>query len=116
MKIYYARPVNLYNSPAEQRDKELLEKLGFTILDPNKSELSEKYKKEGMAAFYEFVKECDALAFRACPDGAITAGVFGEIDEAIKAGKPVIEIPCGMERRVLTISQTREYLKDVGIR
>ena len=31
MKIYYARPVNLYNSGQDKRDIELMEKLGFEV-------------------------------------------------------------------------------------
>lgn len=116
MKIYYARPINLYNSPQDQRDIQTLEKLGFEVLNPNKEELQKRYKSEGMSVFMQAVSECDALAFRAFPDLSISAGVKKEIDKAIELKKPVIELPTITEKRTLSVNDTRAYLSLIGFR
>lgn len=115
-KIYYARPINLYNSPQDKRDIELMQKLGFEVINPNKEELQEKYKKEGMTVFLQAVNDCDALAFRSFPDLSISAGVKKEIDQAIGLNKPVIELPTVTNKRTLTVEDTREYLRCIGSR
>jgi hypothetical protein len=56
------------------------------------------------------------LAFRALPDGTIPSGVAQEIKWAGEAGIPVIELPSAVNRRTLTLDQTREYLKEIGQR
>jgi hypothetical protein len=116
MKIYYARPINLYNTPQDERDIKTLEGLGFETLNPNKAALQERYKTEGMDVFLQAVTECDAIAFRAFPDLTISAGVKKEIDKAIELGKPVIELPTITSSRVLSVDDTREYLKLIGNR
>ena len=120
LKIYYAHCLAIYNTPQEKRDIETLKKLGFEVVNPNEKihqENAQKIKAENpdrvMNYFYRLVGECDAIAFRALPDGAIPAGVGGEIKNL---GIPVIELPSGIKRRVLTVEQTREYLEEVGQR
>lgn len=115
-RIYYAHPLSLYDTPQEQRDVKLLhEGLGFEVVNPNKPEHQEGYKQYGMEYFVRLVKTCDALAFRAFPDGKIGAGIAGEI-EALGPNKTVIELPHAISCRTLTIDQTREYLKELGQR
>lgn len=116
MKIYYARPLTIYGTKQEQRDLELLKALGFEVNDPNKAELQERYKTEGMEVFLQLARESDAVAFRAFPDGKIGAGVCGEIDEALENGKPVFELPTFTEARRLSVTATREYLSLLGQR
>ena len=69
-----------------------------------------------MGYFTELVLSCQALAFRALPDGSIPSGVDMEIKEARKALLPVIELPSGCLRRALTYPETKEYLFEVGQR
>jgi hypothetical protein len=69
---------------------------------------------EIMIYFAEEVTKCDALAFRALPDGAIPAGVAEEIKIALTRGMPVIELPSSVQRRTLSVDLTREYLKESG--
>ena len=69
-----------------------------------------------MEYFAELVRSCGAVAFRVLPDGSIPAGVAKEIAVANEVGKPVIELPSGISRRVITVEQTREYLAEVGQR
>jgi hypothetical protein len=116
LKIYYARPLNLYNTPQDKRDIELMQGLGFEVINPNKEELAQRYKTEGMDVFLQAVTECDALALRAMPDMTITAGVKKEIDKAAELGKAVIELPTITSKRVLSVEDTREYLRLIGAR
>ena len=116
MKVYYARPISLYNTPQDRRDIELMEKLGFEVVNPNKEELSKRYKAEGMDMFMPIVSECDCVAFRSFPDLKISAGVYKEIQKAIELGKLVIELPTLTETRELSVTATRQYLAYLGQR
>jgi hypothetical protein len=116
MKIYYARPINLYKTNQDVRDIESLKSLFQDVVNPDKEELQKRYEKDGMDAFLAAVSDCDALAFRSFPDGKISAGVKKEIDKALELGKPVIELPTITESRVLSVEDTRSYLKYLGYR
>lgn len=116
MKVYYAHPISLYNTPTEARDIETLLSLGLGVFNPNSKELDERYKVEGMAMFEALVKSCDGLAFRAFPEGQISAGVGKEIQWAQEAGLPIIELPVMLLGRTQTIGETREYLQNCGAR
>lgn len=123
-RVYYAHCMALYDTPQEQLDVELLERLGWYVLNPNCQEHStgaQKARDEaphdphaGMLYFKPLVEHCDILAFRALPDGAIPAGVALEIEWAREANLAVIELPSGVLRRGLTRMQTREYIKEAG--
>lgn len=115
-KVYFARPIHQYNSPQDKRDIELLEKMGYEVVDPNTKELSEKYKEEGMEAFYKVIENVDGLAFRAFPDMAIGAGVAGEIQKALDTGKWIVELPTVTSKRILSVGDTRVYLNLLGAR
>lgn len=116
MKIYYAHAVNLYGTPQEKRDIELLESLGFEVENPNQKRHAKAYAKRGMNYFHLVISKCDALAFRALPDNTIPAGIVKEIWIAQSYNYPVIELPSSILRRGLTIDQTREYLTEIGDR
>ena len=115
-KIYYARPINLYNSSQDKRDIQGLAALGFEVLNPNKEELQIRYKAEGMDVFLQAVAECDALAYRSFPNLKLSAGVVKEIQKAVEINKPVIELPTLTSDRFLSVEDTREYLKLLGHR
>jgi hypothetical protein len=117
MKIYYAHCLALYHTPQEARDIVILQLLGFDVENPNQLKHQDGYKSAGsMDYFKELVDDCDAVAFRALPDGSIPGGVALEVQHAIDTGKPVIELPCGFKRRSLDVDLTREYLRDAGQR
>jgi hypothetical protein len=116
MKIYYARPISLYGTKQDERDLKFLEAMGFEVNNPNKAELVERYKTEGMEVYFQLVRDSDALAFRAFPDGKLGAGVYKEILVAQESGKLVIELPTITSARVLSVEDTREYLKLLGTR
>ncbi len=115
MKIYYAHPLSLFNTPTEKRDVKTLESLGLEVVNPNHPDHQAGYEQHGMEYFRAIVAGCDAVAFRAFPEGSIGAGVHKEITEFAET-KPVIELPCGVARRGLTVEETREHLGDCGQR
>lgn len=116
MKAYYARPINLYNSEQDKRDIKLIQDLGFELVNPNKEELQERYKQEGMDVFLQSVSECVVIFYRSFPDLKISAGVKKEIDKAIESGLYVLELPTITEQRILSVDNTRSYLKYLGYR
>jgi hypothetical protein len=113
---YYARSINLYGTEEDKRNIVLLRWLGFQVADPNKQCFHDVYPTMGMEVFYQYIDECDLLAFKALPDGSIPAGVANEIGHARLKHKPVFEIPGAINRRTLSVENTREYLRDVGAR
>ena len=115
MKIYYARPISIFGTEEEKRQKEMITKAGFELHDPNKKELIERYKKEGMKVFLEEVDKCEGLIFSSFVDGKIGAGVKAEIDRALENNKPVFEIP-NLIGRTLSVEDTRSYLMKIGYR
>ena len=116
--IYYAHGMYLYGSAQEARDIELLTGMGFDVVNPSDPDYAAEAKLHGNSMNYykELVRKCDGLAFRASPDGLITAGVFCEIQEMQTKGGPVIELPSMMKRRSLDIGQTVAYLHEIGER
>jgi len=118
MKFYFARPINLYNTPQDYRDLLTLAKLGLDIINPNKEELAQLYRKLGMNIFLDLIKseECDGVIFRSFPDGKISAGVWKEIQEAKAQNKIIIELPNLTSSRQLSVEDTREYLSLLGQR
>lgn len=115
-KIYFARLINLYKTPQDQRDIATLEALGFEVVNPDKEELSLRYKTEGMDVFLQAVSDCQALAFRSTVNMGITAGVVKEIQKAQELGLPVFELPTLFSNRFLSVEDTRAYLAYSGIR
>ena len=124
MQVYYAHCMSIYHTPQEKRDIELLESLGFVVLNPSHPDIEEAFQEflkdstlyPPMYFWHMKIEKCDVLAFKALPDGSISAGVASEIEYANKLGKPVFEIPTGIGRRTQTLEQTREYLREVGQR
>lgn len=115
MTIYYAHSLNLYDSNQEGRDLQTLNKIG-EVINPNEDEHQIGYKMSGMDYFEDLIGKCEMFAFRAHPDGSIPAGIFKEINFAIENFLPILELPSSVTRRGLTVSQTREYLREVGER
>jgi len=114
-KVFYAHNLLLYGTPQEKRDIEFLEKLGYEVFNPNTSEYQEAYKERGMEASVDFIRQCDVLAFRALPGGAIPAGVWKEI-QIEDLQRLVFEIPTFSLRKKLSIEETRLYLAETGQR
>lgn len=113
---YYARPMNIYGTQQEERDKSTIRALGFEPIEINKAELQRAARERGMEVFKPLVDGAEALFFRAFIGGCIGAGVAKEIAWAKEAGIPVVELPGGVGQRALTIEQTREMLAEAGQR
>ena len=81
MKIYYAHCTMLFDTVQETKDLEILENLGFEIVNPNMPYHKKGYEQRGMNYYIEDVlPECDGIAFRALPGGALSAGVSTEVE------------------------------------
>jgi hypothetical protein len=116
MRVYYAHPITLYDTPQERLDLGALSGLDFDVVNPNSKKHAEGYKAGGMDYFKSIVEGCSALAFRAFPDGSIPAGIFKEIMWAEQEGLIVFELPSGLLRRGLSVEITRETLREGGRR
>lgn len=115
MRVYYAHSMALYGTAQEKRDiRTLLDLLFEEVIDP--SEYAVTGAETSMSFYLGLVSGCDALAFRALPDGSISAGVWKEIEHAQALGLPVFELPSLALRRVLSIEETRAHLAEVGQR
>lgn len=116
MKAYYARPISIYNTHQDTRDIDLITKLGFELVNPNKEELQQRYKNEGMDVFLNAVSDCQIIFFRSFQDLKISLGVKKEIDKGIELGLIILELPTILESRILSLEDTRNYLKYCGYR
>jgi len=116
--VYYAHPMYLYGKAQEDRDIEMLEQMGFIVMNPADPDYATEAELRGnrMQYFLTLVERCDGLAFRGTPEGLITCGVAEEIKTAQNLGRPVIELPSMVKRRTLNIPDTLEYLHQVGER
>lgn len=120
---YYAHTMTSYGSTIEASDIQLLESLGFDILNPSSEEiqlgLKEYIEKNGTANVMEFFRnviyeKCDMLAFRSIPNGQILSGVAKEITYAQDLGLPIIELSCSIAKRSMEYPETKQYLIELG--
>lgn len=119
-KAYYARCQSLYGTHQEGRDIALIEGIGYEVIPfPDQADIL-RLKKLNInvmeLVFQPLVLKADILIFRALPHGPIPAGVGQEIEWALEADMPIIELPNALTARRMTIEDTREYLRDVGQR
>lgn len=96
--VYYAHPMASYGGPTERADRALLAARFPTVVDPNTPAFRAQARKAAaagkpMAPFLHAVARSDAVAWRAFPDGAVGAGVWLEIQTALRLGKPVYRLP-----------------------
>lgn len=112
-----------YNSIIEKQDIELLEKLGFKVINPNQKKYQEgceayskKFGKDKVMTYFENIikEECDMIAFRSLPNNQILSGVAAEVKFAKQIGYPIIELPCSLEERYMDYSKTKNYLMELG--
>lgn len=125
-KIYFAHSISDYNTKAEKRALEMLELLGFEVINPNNEAFEKKYKKlkkkvgfrkAFKETFLDVISNCDAVAFMPVifkDRLRITSGVVLEVEHALKWNKPVIQIPIVFKPRRMTKEETFEYLNEVS--
>ena len=113
-RVYYAHNMLHYGSNIEHQDIETLQKMGFEVVNPNHPDNEKAYKEHGFSIFTDMVDRCDILAFRSIM-GSISAGVGKEINFARAKNMPVIEMPTITTSRFLTVNETIEYCRPLGI-
>jgi len=122
MRVYYAHCQSIYGTKQEERDINLLQQLGFEVLNPGEEKhgkIANEMKARGenaMPYFEGLVSQCNVLAFRALPDGRIPAGVVKEIGKAKDTNKAIFELPSRIAGRSIGVEETREYLMETGQR
>ena len=118
--VYYAHCMALYGGNTERQDIKNLERMGFKVDNPNSAKhkkivasmrANRKTSKEIMDYFVKVVRKADGLAFRALPDGSISAGVHKEVQAMYIKGGFVIELPEYKSRKFLSVEETRAYLR-----
>lgn len=116
MKAFYSRPITLFGTKQEKRDINIIQSLGYDVLDYKTDEILQDYNNRGMVVFEELVKKCDILFYRSFIDLKIGAGVLKEVNAAIKNNIPVFELPTITESRILNVQETKNYLFLMGQR
>jgi len=122
LKCYYAHTMLSYGSTIEEQDIKTLEKLGFEVVNPNsltiQVDMKEYALNHGISKVMDFfntvIEQCDLLAFRSVPNGAILSGIASEINFAKSIDIPIIELPCSLEARMLDYPETKQFLIEVG--
>lgn len=115
-KAYFARCITDYNTDHDKYCIEDIEGLGFEIVDPNEFFTQEEYDKRGMEMFFERIEKCDVFFFKGLPDRKVTAGVFKEMLHALGHNLPIFEIPFNVAERTMSVDETRQHLKEKGVR
>jgi hypothetical protein len=109
-----------YGSKRSNIHKDFLKKLGFEVVDPSTNHFDKicfqmrkngKSSKEIMDFFVEEVKKCDALAFATTNKGKVSCGVWKEINTMKDKGGPVIQMPDIKFLDIMSLEETRAYLK-----
>jgi hypothetical protein len=121
IRVYFAHPMNTYNTPLEQLCLSVLQKRqpDWEILNPNTPEFQQECKKEGMPFFKKLVDTCDVLVALPFADGALGAGVIKEaawMKEKggrcwVLYGKELLPMEKA-HSRLLTVEETRKRLKE----
>lgn len=122
LTCYYAHTMLSYDSKIEKSDIKLLESLGFQVVNPSNPGIKEKLEEytdlwgedQVMNFFEELVREVNIFAFRGFPDGSIPSGIAKELNIARNLTIPIIELPCNLDKRMLTHSSTRTMLNELG--
>jgi len=124
IRVYFAHPVNTYDTILEKFFLEYFSKYNeFEIVNPNKPEHQEGYKKEGMEYFKKLVQSCDKLYAFSFGDNSIGAGIAKEMDWMYEKGGTVVFLPffskyeeqvvsnCDKQFKVLSVEETRAKLR-----
>lgn len=125
-KCYYAHCQAIYGTPQEERDIELLEELGYQVVNPSSEQMSRNlaiwritndHPDNVMPFFEEQVRMCDLVAFRGLPYTFwISLGVAKEIQIALENDLPVIELPTALHNRLENLSDLHQTCKVCGRR
>lgn len=119
--VYFAHPMNSYDTPLETRASNALMHAGFEVCNPNKPDNIAACGKD-MTKWAALAQSCDGVAVLAFEGGAMGAGVAMEADAAKAQGKPIYVIdretcaiyPCPnwpQGFRILSVEETRAALR-----
>jgi len=89
MQIYFAHPIILYHSIAENKGLEIMSRYfdNANIINPSEADL----KHRDMTPYYEAVDYSDVIVYMDIA-GFVTAGVGNEILRAFERGKDVYKM------------------------
>jgi hypothetical protein len=116
---YYAYPITTHDFLIESNNIQLLENLGFEIMNPSTSkeireELQNRIHLDGKfynAEFFEHaLSKCSILAFRTLPDEMTKTNGAVEINEVFRYNLPIIELPQDIESCSLSNEEIITYL------
>lgn len=122
-KVYFAHPINTYNTILEKYFLEYLSKYpSYEVINPNSPHHEMGYKKEGMDYFKKLVLTCDKLYAFGFSDNSIGAGISKEMDWMREKGGTVLFVPFFTQLeemfvpsknqfKVLNVEETRRRLE-----
>lgn len=96
MRVYLAHPMGTYGSDREQQAIELLTKAGHEVINPRERQYSQACGKH-MARWVRLAAACEAIALLPFKDGRMGSGMKMELDAAVLAGLPVIQISAAVD-------------------
>ena len=121
MKIYYSHPKPYKRSKEAKQDMQLLQSLGYEVINPYDPKFSECWEEQKMAFSEIIIEMADVVAFRALSNKKISSGVGKELSIAISMGKDIMELPnvtmfdkSTLDARVLNIDDTMSFFKNTG--
>lgn len=125
MKVYFAHPINTYNTEAESTIVMALEATGYKVVNPNSqqcrsrvSDFRAEYNDKAISSpavmgyFVGVCDGCDGGIFWAFEDGKIGAGVAKEIKSFFDRDAPVLEVMLAKDGETVQIEQVKEYPAD----
>lgn len=131
MIVYFAHPINTYNTEIEKDCIELIrEKFGDNIMNPSDGLIQkhlQEYRKNHpdnyMTFFQDLISECNAIAYLPFRDGMVGAGVWFECKVINDNGGLLYEIDLEnniikdidfgtVDFKKLTVEETRVRIKN----
>ncbi len=116
MRVYFARCMDMYGTSYEAGLIRMMAELDWEVIDfPEQAEIDAWAADNGRGGIMDFffrplVESADIVVFHDTPDG-ITAGVWEELRYADNCGIPVFQLPCTSRAKVMTIEETRAWLR-----
>lgn len=109
MRIYFAHPTSMYDTPVERELQQRFQAThpGAEVENPNQPKHSEGYAAGGMDYFVSLCDQQDGTFFAPFANGKLGAGVAKEVHSFLEREAPVYEYDrkSGNFRQVESISQ-----------
>lgn len=129
MRFYFAHPVTDYGTPWERQAVDAIKRVfgPCEVVNPNRPDWQDAYKRFGMQFFIERCDECEHVVWAPFPDGSVGAGVWQEVQsfadrarETPKSRSLIFKINRGhtitneTPPAPLTVEQTRALIASIG--